>query len=282
MHLPHQVLVIGLLLIWPSFAEAGPKVRLGRHWNRDSYISTNQINYGGYDAVLTRYVDQFGDVDYSTWVDSATDLQALDQFIDHLSQADPRRPSSREAQLAFWINAYNAVTLKGILREYPTSSIRKHTAKLYGYNIWHDLLLLAGGTEYSLDQMEHQILRNLGDPRIHFAIVCASRSCPMLRSEAYVPGKLEKQLSDSTHSFFASPYNFKYDVAERRMELSMILKWYGEDFGSDERQLLRNISNYLPHREAQLLALRGKVRVTYLAYDWGLNDQKKKDSVPSR
>ena len=80
-------------------------------------------------------------------------MRTLDAYLNHLSQADAQLRASRAAQLAFWINAYNAVTVKGILREYPTSSIRNHTAKLFGYNIWKDLLLRVGSAQYSLGNL---------------------------------------------------------------------------------------------------------------------------------
>ncbi len=270
----YQWFAVGILLIWVSSSIAGTKTRLGKHWERASRISIGQVQYSQYDTLLKKYVDRSGDVNYGAWQGSATDLQALDDFLGHLSQADRRKPATHSAQLAFWINAYNAVTLKGILSEYPTTSIIRHAAKLTGYNIWHDLLLLVGGSEYSLDHMEHQILRKMNEPRIHFAIVCASRSCPKLRDEAYLPGKLSEQLEDNTKTFFSDSRNFQYDPANRRMELSKILKWFGSDFGSGESQLLSSIAGYLPTPAAQNFARSGRVRVFYLDYDWELNDQK--------
>ena len=270
----YQLFAMGTLLIWASSSIAGTHTRLGKNWERTSRISIDQVQYSQYDTLLKKYVDRSGDVNYGAWQRSATDLQALDHFLDHLSQADRRKLATHSAQLAFWINAYNAVTLKGILLEYPTTSITRHTSKLYGYNIWHDLLLLVGGSEYSLDHMEHQILRKMNEPRIHFAIVCASRSCPKLRDEAYLPGKLSEQLEDNTRTFFCDSRNFRYDPASRRMELSKILKWFGSDFGSGESQLLSRIADYLPTAAAQNFARGGRVRVFYLDYDWALNDQK--------
>ena len=111
--------------------------------------------------------------------------RVLTTDINGLSQANPQAHSTRHAKLAFWINAYNAVTVHGILREYPTSSIRNHTAKLAGYNIWKDLQLAIGGRAYSLDTMEHMILRPEREPQIHFAIVCASIGLSRLLNEAY-------------------------------------------------------------------------------------------------
>ena len=136
--------------------------------------------------------------------------------------------------LAFWINAYNATTIEGILQVYPTSSIRNHTAKVAGYNLWKDLPLLVGGKPHSLDAMEHQILRKMGEPRIHFAIVCASVGCPRLMNEAYTPDRIEEQLALNTRDFFSRSQNFQVDQSGV-MHVSSILDWFGEDFGPTQQ-----------------------------------------------
>jgi len=266
----------------PAACWAGSKVTLGRNVDPGALVSMDQISHATWDALLKRYVDQNGNVAYAQWKKSPQDMQALDAYLASLSTASPRGRASREAQLAFWINAYNAVTLRGILREYPTSSIRNHTAKVLGYNIWDDLLLIVGGNKYSLNQMEHEILRKMGEPRIHFAVVCASRSCPRLLNEAYVPQKLDDQLTTNARVFFANPGNFRYDPARRQFGLSSILKWYGGDFGADQGSQLRAIAPYLPTREAYDAAVKGAGSVSYLEYDWGLNDQATVRSASNR
>ena len=123
----------------------------------------DQIDHRPYDALLHKYVDGDGYVNYRAWHASSEDRAALRQYLIQLSRASASLPASRESQFAFWINAYNAVTLEGILQEYPTDSIRNHTSKLGGYNIWKDLPLLVGGKAYALETMEHQVLRKMGD-----------------------------------------------------------------------------------------------------------------------
>jgi hypothetical protein len=256
-----------------SHAEAGPVVTVGRNIAADARVSIDQIDHSAWDALLKKHVDQTGNVDYATWKRSAQDTQYLDNYLIHLSQADSRQRASREATLAYWINAYNAVTIKGILREYPTTSIRNHTARFFGYNIWKDLQLLVGGESFYLEQIEHEILRKMNEPRIHFAIVCASKSCPKLRNEAYVAQKLEAQLADNARAFFANSGNFRYDPVGRRFYLSSILSWFAEDFGSDQATQLRAIAPYLPTPATQQAAGTNSVRISYLDYDWNLNDQ---------
>jgi hypothetical protein len=175
--------------------------------------------------------------------------------------------------LAYWVNAYNAVTIKGILREYPTTSIRNHTARVFGYNIWKDLQLIVSGAGFSLEQIEHEILRKLNEPRIHLAIVCASRSCPKLRAEAYTAERLDEQLVLNARDFFANSGNFRHDFRGQQFHLSAIMKWFAEDFGRDQAAQLRAISPYLPTPAARQAAEANSVRVSYLSYDWGLNDQ---------
>jgi hypothetical protein len=266
------VIEIGILAV-ASDAEAGPKVTVGRNVAASERVSIDQIDHASWDGLLKKYVDQSGNVNYTAWKRSAQDAQQLDNYLARLSHADPRRRASREATLAFWINAYNAVTIKGILREYPTTSIRNHTARVFGYNIWKDLQLVVGGQSFYLEQMEHEILRKMNEPRIHFAIVCASKSCPKLRNEAYVGPNLAAQLADNARDFFASSGNFRYDPNGRRFYLSSILSWFAEDFGSDQAAQLRAIAPYLPTSATQQAASTNAVRVSYLDYDWNLNDQ---------
>jgi len=252
---------------------AGPKVNLGKNVATQQQVSMDQVDPRNWDALLRKYVDENGSVNYTAWKQSARDVQTLDTFLRYLSSANPDAQATAAAKLAFWINAYNSLTVRGILLEYPTTSIRNHTAKLLGYNIWKDLLLTIGGKPYSLDQMEHEVLRKMGEPRIHLAIVCASRSCPRLLAEAYTAEKLDAQLTLNTKVFFANPDNFRYDPVRRTFQLSAILDWFGEDFGGDRTAQLRTIAPYLPSREASDTAMANSVSVSYLDYDWGLNDQ---------
>jgi len=266
-------LVVAFNIAWATACLAGPTVIVGRKAPSGEQVPAERIDHSIWAKLLQKYVDAAGLVDYAGWKASAADMQALDNYLEHLSTASFSQQTGRNARLAFWINAYNAVTIKGILREYPTTSIREHTAKAFGYNIWKDLKLLVGGRPYSLDEMEHQILRKMGEPRIHFAIVCASLGCPRLLNDAYVPEKLEEQLSANARAFFADPSKFRYDAEQRTIAVSPILDWFGEDFGGASAEHLKRIAPYLPDAAARQLARSGNARVTFLDYDWGLNDQ---------
>lgn len=262
-------------------ASADAREALGRSWPAVQQVSMDRIDHSPLDALLRKYVDKDGFVDYRGLKSSQADRSALQAYLASLSRASTAAPSSKAARLAFWVNAYNAVTLEGILREYPTDSIRNHTKKIGGYNIWKDLPLHVGDGEYSLDTIEHRILRPMGEPRIHFAIVCASVGCPRLRNEAYTAEKVEQQLADNAEDFFTRPGNLRVDSGRGTLWLSSILDWFGDDFGSNQREQLTALAPYLP-ADARRLISTGRVMVQYLEYDWSLNDQIRKSRAASR
>lgn len=247
-------------------------VMVGTQVPTSRMIGLDKIEHEPFDRLLRKYVDQNGLVDYRAWKSDAADVQALRQYLEHLSQANLK--GNRQQTLAFWINAYNALTIHGILREYPTTTIRNHTAVLFGYNIWKNLKLRVNQQAFSLDDIEHQVLRKMNEPRIHFAIVCASKGCPRLLAEAYEADSLEKQLELNTRDFFRREQNFRYDVGADTFYLSAILDWFGTDFGVNQAEQLKAIAQWLPTESAREHANRGRVVVRYLEYDWDLNEQR--------
>ena len=252
---------------------AADPVMVGRKVPVADRVLANDVRHDLWNQLLQQYVDRTGRVNYATWNSTPADLQALEDYLAELSRANHQVATEKAAKLAYWINAYNALTIHGILREYPTSSIRNHTAKVFGYNIWKDLRLIVGDVNYSLDHIEHQILRKLGEPRIHFAIVCASLGCPRLLNEAYEAQRLDQQLTTNTRMFFSTSANFQYDARRQVIHLSSILDWFQTDFGVDQAAMLKYVSSYLPTRPARQAANSGTVEVRFLDYDWNLNDQ---------
>ena len=230
------------------------------------------IDHSDWDRLLQKYVNQDGMVHYRAWHANAADRQALSQYLGHLSTGSMTKGTSTDAKLAFWINAYNAVTIHGILREFPTTSIRNHTARLVGYNIWKHLQLYVDGKPRSLEDIEHNILRKMNEPRIHFAIVCASISCPRLLNEAYTPAQVQEQLDTNARDFFGRRQNFQHSRGS--FQLSAILDWFSGDFGSSKAKRLKTIAEWLPTEEAKQAAQAGNVRVSYLDYNWALNAQR--------
>ena len=247
-------------------------ILVGHPSDRSQRVACSQISHESWDELLRHYVDSDGNVDYSAWKESPSDLEKLNDYLATLSRLDESRAASKSERLAFWINAYNAVTVLGILREYPTSSIQNHTARVWGYNIWRDLKLVVGDKTYSLGEIEHRVLRPLDEPRIHFAIVCASRGCPRLRNEAYLPERLDEQLDSNSIAFFADLTKCRVNPATDQLWLSPILKWYAADFGQSTSAILQRITNWLPPYVRAFIK-RTELRTDYLDYDWNLNDQ---------
>jgi hypothetical protein len=233
-----------------------------------------RVDHTAWQALLTKYVDAKGLVDYRTW--KAADRPALDRYLQGLAKVDPATLADTPERLAFWINAYNALTIKGMLKFHPTPSIKKHTAVLWGFHFWDDVRLQVGGTERSLDHIEHQILRKLDEPRIHFAIVCASMSCPRLRNTAYTGPTLEAQLAAAAREFFADRRHFRVTGSSTTVHASSILKWFREDFGGTDAKLLAFARKWTADPARRALLARPGLSFDWLEYDWSINEQKAK------
>ena len=180
----------------------------------------------------------------------------------------------RADQLAFWINAYNAYTVKLVLDHYPLRSIRS-IGFLPGSAFKRKFVPLdrVAGGKLSLDDIEHRILRErFQDPRIHFAIVCASRSCPVLRDEAYRGRDLDAQLDEAARSFLRDAARNRYDPASRTLSLSSIFKWFRGDFEAAAGTLPAFVARYADEPIAEALR-RGSVHIEFLDYDWSLNER---------
>ena len=256
MTVPLAVIVTLTMIIFPGTAE--PQ-------------GGGRVDHSVYDGLLKKYVDDRGMIDYRTW--KARDVGTLDGYLDMLKGVDPDGLRDRNEVFAFWINAYNALTIRGMLHFYPTSSIRDHVS-LLGYSIWKDYKINVRGTDYSLDDIEHEILRKMDEPLVHFALVCASIGCPPLMTEAFTAEHLDRQLRQNTLVFFADPSKFRADPGNQTVWLSPIMDWYKDDFGKNRRARLDFIAPYVPDDAARALLRRKDVAVDYLHYDWGINEQR--------
>jgi hypothetical protein len=230
----------------------------------DSRASAAEPLHGRWERLLSRHVKN-GLVDYAGM---KADERDLDAYLADLERIDSRT-LSRIDQFAFFINAYNAWTVKLIIGPYPEIKSIKDLGGLFG-SPWKKKIARIDGALLSLDQIEHEILRpRFKDPRVHFAINCAALSCPPLRPEAYVGERLDLQLDDAARAFINNPDRnyLKLDT----LYLSRIFDWFGEDFGKD---LPRFVSRYAEGNLKERLAAReGKLRVEFLDYDWGLNGE---------
>jgi hypothetical protein len=225
--------------------------------------------------ILSEYVND-GRVGYG----SLCEDDRLEKYIGQLAATDPDTIDDDNARLAFWINAYNAYTLKVICDNYPVESINDlHFGGLIigtvvNKTIWDKKFVVIGGEKMSLNHLEHKIVRpEFQDARAHFALVCASISCPALRPEAYDGDRLDAQLDDQAKSFFAESEKNNFDRDRKVAYLSKILDWYGDDFGESDEEILLAISSFLPaDLAADIRANPGAWDIKHTKYDWGLNE----------
>ncbi len=228
-----------------------------------------------FSALLADYVRD-GAVDYAALCRDPR----LPAYLQQLAVLNPDSLPTTEAQLAFWINAYNAYTLKVICDHYPLRSINDlHLGGLFigaliGKTVWDQPLAVINGHTYTLNQIEHEIIRKrFKEPRVHFALVCASKSCPPLRNEAFRGEKLDEQLEEQGRIFFFQRDKNRVDPAAKVIHLSRIIKWYRDDFGPDWPSVIGYISRFFPEPEATLLRTRAdQWEVRFTRYDWTLNN----------
>nr|WP_243436149.1 DUF547 domain-containing protein [Acanthopleuribacter pedis] len=215
-----------------------------------------------WDVFLKEVVTDGGLVDYQRAAGPAR--QHLNAYLAEVARATPAQFPDEAARLAFLINAYNAFVIQGVLQHRPIQSV-EDAGPLRQF--FRERAYLLAGRKVSLHGLETTLIQPL-DARVHFALNCAARSCPPLRAEAYVPDRLEAQLSEAETAFINNERYNHYDPEEKVWRLSSIFKWYLADFGGE--QGLRNL--------LQARGPRGTVveaPITYLPYDWSLNDSRR-------
>lgn len=238
---------------------------------------TAEVNHELFTAVLSEHVDA-GLVDYAAIAHDAR----LATYLEGFARTDPATLEGRNEKLAFWINAYNAFTLKLVAEAYPIKSIHelgtggRIIGWLFKRTPWDIRFAEIGGKTYTLNEIEHDILRvEFAEPRIHFAIVCAAVSCPPLRAEAYLPDRLDEQLDEQARLFLADRRHNRFDVEQKQAWLSPIFSWFEEDFGGSEKSVMQFIAPFLESAEtSRITATASAWSVNYTDYDWALNDQR--------
>ncbi len=251
-------------------------------------------SYATYNSLLNRYVIN-ARVNYEGFINSRAELETFLRALGSVDE-DVFESWTEEQRLAFWINAYNAFTIKAIIDHYPIKRSFTLVGIFYAPSdsilqikgVWTKLQFRALGNMVTLDEIEHQILRKkFNEPRIHMAINCASISCPDLRNEAYTPEKLEEQLADASTNFVNNPDKGVYvNEQSGKVKLSKIFKWFGDDFinnyGSKklfnnyslkENAVLNFTSEYIESEEVKEYLMNNKLKIGYLGYDWHLNEQ---------
>ncbi|WP_299250740.1 DUF547 domain-containing protein [uncultured Lacinutrix sp.] len=216
--------------------------------------STEAFNHNEWNKLLAQHVSDAGNVDYKNFKSSR---KAITNYITSLGTSIPNDTWKKEDKLVYWINAYNAMTVDLILRNYPLQSIKDIK------DPWEQRLWKLGDKWYNLEEIEHQILRKMDEPRIHFAIVCASFSCPKLQNEAFTASNLEVQLTNATKEFLSDKN--RNDISENNLKLSKIFKWFKKDF-EQNGSLIDFLNKYSD------ISISEKTNKSYLDYNWDLND----------
>ena len=212
-----------------------------------------------FDELLQKHVTSDGIVDYASFL---KDKEKLNNYITYLENTSPEKSWSENKQKAFWMNAYNAYTIKTILDNYPIKSIRKISKK--GKDAWNIPFAKVGGKTYTLNHIEHNILRaNLFDPRIHVGVNCASGSCPKLNNKAFTENNVDTELENLMISFINDPVRNKVDNP-KKIALSEIFNWYKGDF-TKQGSLIDYLNSYSKTK------INVKAKISFLTYDWNLN-----------
>jgi hypothetical protein len=214
------------------------------------------FNHSAWNDLLKANVSNAGNVNYKGMKKSQT---KLDSYLNELSSTTvDEKLWSKDEQLAFWINVYNAFTVKLIVNNYPTKSINNITKP------WDTKFFKIGGVQMNLSHVENEILRKkFNEPRIHFAIVCASYSCPKLSNKAFTAANTQSQLTTLTKGFINDPKRNK--ISASKVQLSEIFNWYKGDFIKNGT-LIAYLNKYLT------VKIKANAKVSFLPYNWNLNE----------
>ena len=217
-----------------------------------------QAQTQNYNTLLQKHVDEKGNVDYKSF---KSDEVQLANYISYLEKTMPAKNWSADKTKAFWINAYNAYTLQIILENYPLKSIMKIKRK--GKDAWNIPFAKVGGKNYTLNHIEHEILRkDFDDPRIHVGLNCASMSCPQLGNFAFTEANIESELERLMTLFIND--SSRNIITEKKIEISKIFDWFKGDFIKNG-SLIDCFNNYSTTK------INKKAKIRFLEYDWNLN-----------
>ncbi len=213
------------------------------------------LDHAIWDQLLVTNVSDTGNVNYKGFIKNSDQLS---KYFKYLSVNTPKKNWSKEETLAYWINVYNAYTVKLIMDNYPIKSIKDIK------DPWGKAFFKINGKPYSLNTVEHKILRKLNDPRIHFAINCASYSCPTLWNRAYTANNINKALETQTKKFINDPS--KNRITEEDAKISKIFSWFRKDFKINEKGVYDFINQYA------VVKIDAQRKKGYKNYNWSLNE----------
>ncbi|ULC60146.1 DUF547 domain-containing protein [Flaviramulus sp. BrNp1-15] len=224
--------------------------------NQVEIIPTKPVLHSQWNNLLKSHVSENGNVNYSGFKNNWSTLR---NYLESLNKKLPDENWNKNEKLAYWINTYNAMTIDLILRHYPVNSIKDIK------DPWKQRYWKLGEKWYNLDEIEHKILRQMSEPRIHFAIVCASYSCPKLLNEAYTASNMENQLTKATKDFIND--SERNILTPNKVELSKIFTWFKKDFLiNGNGNIIHFINKYSDIKVSE------KAQKSYMEYNWSLNE----------
>jgi hypothetical protein len=272
------VLVVSGALTRPAMAAFeslfAPKAELWKRWTAHDPSSKTRVDHGAWDSFLKRYVARGADginrVAYAKV--TKADRKSLDAYVARLA-ATKVSALNRTEQRAYWINLYNALTLKVVLARYPVASIKDIDISpgLFADGPWDRKLVTIEGTKVSLNDIEHRILRPIWrDPRLHYALNCASLGCPNLRRDAYTATNTEALLDAGARDYVNHPRGVSINGSD--LTVSSIYVWFKPDFGGSDAGVIAHLRRYAAPGLAK--KLEGVSSIARHTYDWRLNDRK--------
>ena len=266
------VLLSALFLVAAAFsAAAAPKAELWPHWTKHDRHSRLSIDHSAWSRFLKMYVrtDRNG-VNVVAYGDvSKASRKLLDGYIAMLEMV-PIATYPRAEQFAYWVNLYNALTVRVILAYFPVDSIRdiKISPGWFSSGPWGKKLIKVDDRPLSLDDIEHRILRPIWkDPRVHYAVNCASIGCPNLQKQAFTAATTEEMLDRGARAYINHPRGA--EIVDGELYVSSIYSWFKEDFGGTDRGVIAHLSRYAEHPLKE--KLDGVSDIAGNRYDWELN-----------
>lgn len=216
-------------------------------------VALKAFSHDAFNTLLGQYVTSSGKVNYAGFKGNAS----FKTYLSELSANSPESSWSKNKKLAYWINAYNAFTIQLIIDNYPLKSI----TDLSGGKPWDKKFITIGAKSYSLNDIEHGIIRKqFNEPRIHFACVCAAKSCPKLLNQAYTEAKLNSQLTAQTKYFINDAS--RNQIADKNLKVSKLFEWYAGDFGDVNAYIAKYYNGtFKPDSD-----------IEFMEYDWSLNN----------
>ena len=229
-----------------------------------------------WDQWLRTHVSLTGGISTVDYKKAKADRKAFDAYVGTLEGVTPTEFTafSETQKQAFFINGYNAFTVKLILDNYPVKSIKDLSTgiSVFGTSPWKKKFFTLLGEQHYLDWIEHENLRkDYSEPRFHFALVCASKSCPPMRDEAYVASQLDSQLNSQADAFLKEPARNRYEAEKNRLVISKIFDWYGADFVKKSG----SVQNFIAPRLAKDVAEEARIKsatLEFQEYNWTLNE----------